>query len=164
MMNNDEIEKLKFFGSKCYDLIGERFRTIIYVIELMIALLVIATFSEEIIPKSNIGNLKILITFLLSLTPIMLADYMLKINDGINSLQKAITQIENVETEKKKWYFSLIDGSNYIYFLIQILVIYAVIFLIYQNFLIPFIIFLFHFIIIATLCNLKNKQAKEKQK
>ncbi len=162
MTNNNEIEKLKFFGNKCYDLIGERFRTIIYITELMIALLVIATFSEKIIPKSSIGNLKILITFLLSVIPIMLADYMLKINDGINSLQKAA--ILNDETEKKKWYFSLIDGSNYIYFLIQILVIYAVIFLIYQNFQIPFIIFLFHFIIIASLYNLKSKQWKEKQK
>ncbi len=157
-MDNDKIEKLKFFGGKCYDLIGERFRTIIYVMELMIALLVIATFSEEIIPKSNIGNLKILITFLLSLIPIMLADYILKINDGINSLQKAAVQ--NIGKEKKQWYFTLIDGSNNIYFLIQAFVIYAVIFLIYQNFQIPLIIFLFHFIVIATLYDLKSKQAK----
>ncbi len=162
MPNNNEIEKLKFFGGKCYDLISERFRTIIYVAELMIALLVIATFSEEIIPKSNLGNLKILITFLLSLIPIMLADYILKINDGINSLQKAATQKESVE--KKKWYLSLIDGSNYVYFVIQVFVIYAVIFLIYQNFLIPFIVFLFHFIVIGTMYNLKDRQLKEKQK
>lgn len=161
MENKNKIEKLKFFGSKCYDLIGERFRTIIYIIELMIALLVIATFSEEIIPKSNLGNLKILIIFLLSLIPIMLSDYMLKINEGINSLQKAAIPKELAEsTEKKKWYFSLVDGSNYIYLIILVLVIYAIIFLIYQNFLIPFLIFLFHFIIIGTLYSLKDKQFK----
>lgn len=154
-MSEQKIEKFKFFGGKCYDLIGERFRTIIYIVELMIALLVIASFSEDIIPKSSHGSLKNLIIFLLSVIPIMLADYMLKINDGINALQSAAGL--TTKGIKKNWHITLIDGSNYFYFFIVTIVIHIIIYLINQNFLTSIFIIIIQFCLISSIYYFKRK-------
>ena len=95
-MNNEKLEKLKFYGDKYWNLINDRNKTIIFIIQLFIALLVIASFNDSIISSSSLVYLKILIIFLLSLIPIMLMDYLLQINDGLNSLHEVLEfQAEN---------------------------------------------------------------------
>lgn len=98
-MDNLKLEKLKFYGDKYWNLINERNKTIIFIIQLLIALLVIASFSGNIIPLFSLIYLKILIIFLLTLIPIMLVDYLFQINDGLNSLHQAL----EFPTVSKKW-------------------------------------------------------------
>lgn len=156
-MDNQELEKLKFYIDKYWNLINERNKTIILIIQLLIALLVIASFGEKIIPYSNLINLEILIIFLLFLIPIMLVDYLLQLNDGLNSLH----QVLKFPKVKKEWYKQLIDGSNYIYTLITIVTIDVVIQLINQNFQVSLLIFLIQALFISIIIFSKRiKQSK----
>jgi len=128
-MVEEKLEKLKFFGDKYWNLINEKNKTIIISIQILVTLLVIASFDDKIIPFSSLKYLKILITFLLALIPIMLIDYLIQINDGLNSLHKAL----EFPTEQKRWYMLLINGSNYVYAVILCIVINIIIWLINQD-------------------------------
>ena len=150
---NYRLETIKFFANQYYGLTLERIKTIILMVQLLIALLVIASFSENIIPSSSVYYLKILIVFLLFLIPIMLADYLLQLNDGLNSLHKVL----KFKNKRKKWYKELANGSNYIYALIIIFVIDIIIQLINQNFKITLMIFLIQVIFIAVLIFSRKK-------
>jgi len=153
-MNNNELEKFKFYANQYHNLIIDRIKTIILIIQLLIALLVIAGFSEKIVPPASIYYLKILIIFLLSLVPIMLVDYLLQLNDGLNSLHKVL----KLEDNNNKLYKKIIDGSNYIYALIAVIIIDIIILLINQNFQITLIIFLIQVIVITILICVKRKK------
>jgi len=153
-MDNNELEKLKFYGDKYWDLIKERIKTIIFTVQLMIALLVIVSFGDKIISVSDLGKLKILIIILLFLIPIMLMDYLLQINNGLNSLH----QLLKFPKEEKKWHKKLIDGSNYIYIFITIIIVDVIIHLINQNFQISLIIFLIQLLLIAVIIFSKRKE------
>lgn len=146
-------KKLKFYGDKYWDLINERYKTIIFIIQLLIALLVIASFSDKIIPISNLIYLKILIIFLLALTPIMMIDYLLKIDAGLNSLH----QVMKFSIVNKKWYTKLVDGSNYIYVVITIMAIDIIIALI--NFKMFILIFIIHALFITSIYIFKKIKA-----
>ena len=152
-MENEKLEKLKFYGDKYWNLINDRNKTIIFIIQLFIALLVIASFNNNIISSSNLIYLKILIIFLLGLIPIMLVDYLLQINDGLNSLHEAL----DFPTENKKWYITLIDGTDYIYSLITIITIDVIIQLINQNLKISLLIFLIQTVLISIIVFSKRK-------
>lgn len=149
-MNN---EKLKFYGDKYWNLINERNKTIIFIIQLLIALLVITSFSDKIIPLSSLIYLKILIIILLALIPIMLVDYVLKLNDGLNSLHQKL----GFENKRKKWYMELIDGSNWIYTLISIIVIDWMIHLINQTLQLSIKIYLIQTLLIAIIIFSKRR-------
>lgn len=152
-MENEKLEKFKFFGDKYWNLITERNKTVIFIIQLLIALLVITSFSENIIPHSSLIYLKILIIFLLTLIPIMLTDFLLQINDGLDSLHKAL----EFPIVKKIWYMALINGSNYIYALITIIIVDIIIELINQNLQISLSIFLIQTLIISIIIFSKRK-------
>jgi len=111
--------EFKFFADKLYDLIAERYKSIIFLAQLLIALLIIASFSEVIIPRDYVAHLKGLIIFLLLLVPIMLVDYSLKINEGINAFSKFI----GFEGLDKRRGIKIIDGSNYLYLFVVVAVI-----------------------------------------
>lgn len=128
-MRNLEHEKMKYFGNQWLAFFLEKIKMIIFIIQLMIALLVIVSFSGNIIHKQNLGYLKGLIIFLLFLIPIMMVDYTLKINDGLNSLQKALS----FKAENEKWYYNLICNSSLVYISFVTLVVDIVIYLISQN-------------------------------
>jgi hypothetical protein len=145
-MENYEMEKNKFFLDKYFQLIIERDKTIIFVVQLIIALLVIVNFNGKII--SNLNVIKTLITVLLFLTPIMIVDYLLRLNDGLNTLAKVLG---DKSSDKKKWLKKLIDGSNYLYALIIIVIIDIIIGLIISNLTISLSVYLVQTIIVAVL-------------
>ena len=148
-MKDYEIEKTKFFLDKYWQLILERMKTIIFIAHLLIALLVITSFSEKIIPESTIPFLKILIVILFFLIPVMLVDYLLKLNEGLNELSKALNNKSN--KSKKRLLVKLVDGSNYIYALITIIVVNIIISFVVQNLQISLIVSLTQMTIIAIL-------------
>lgn len=123
------IAKTNFFGSQGYSLILEREKTIIILVQLFIALLVIASFSEKIIPPTAIPLMKIIIVFLLLLIPILIWDYVLKINDGINS----ITSVLFRKQEKEKWYLTPFKLSTYYYITILTVIVDVVCKIIIDN-------------------------------
>jgi len=119
-MEKDEFEKKKYFSDKLWDLIIERHKTIIFIIQLIIALLVIASFGDKLVPDSSFIIVRSLLIFLLLLTPIMLIDYLSKINEGLYSLSKVL---EDDNDKHKRWYSKIIDGSNWLYAFIVIIII-----------------------------------------
>lgn len=127
--NEIKLDQAKFYGQQGYVLILERDKTIIFLVQLIIALLAIATFSENIIPENLLSVIKILLIFLLFITPVMIWDYILKINDGINSVLKILEFKNNPE----KWYKSLIGGSVYVYITLVSIIIDIIASLILQN-------------------------------
>ena len=143
-MENNGIEKNKFFSDKLFQLVLERDKAIIFLIQLIIALLVIASFSDKII--SNIVFIKNLIAILLFLTPLMLIDYILKLNNGLNEFAKIFVDKSNYT---KKWFRKLIDGSIYLYILIIIIIIDIIIGLIVSNLLMPLYASLVQMVIFA---------------
>ena len=76
-MENNELERNKFYLDKFFTLIVERDKSIIFIFQLMIALLVIAGLNNKIISTSVLPILKVLIVVLLSLIPIMVIDYLI---------------------------------------------------------------------------------------
>jgi len=157
-----QVDEFKFFANKLYDLITERYKSIILLAQLLIALLIIASFSDSIISEDNIGYVKILIICLLFLVPIMLVDYSLKINEGINSLGGVL----NFKEPEKRWYDRAIDGSNYVYLAVVIVAINSIILLINQNLMSSIIIFEIQFLIILIVAYLfvrKSKKIKNKK-
>ncbi|MBU1289876.1 hypothetical protein KKG85_01380 [Patescibacteria group bacterium] len=152
-MENDEIEKNNFFLlDKYFQLILERDKAIIFLIQLIIALLVIASFSDKII--SNIIPIKILIAILLFLTTLMLIDYLLKLNNGLNAYAKTLGDKSN---DAKKWFRKLIDGSIYLYTSMIIIIIDVIIGLIILNLLISLYAFLVQIVIFAIYIFKKDK-------
>lgn len=148
-MNDYDIDnKTKYFLDKCWELIFEKNKIIILVIQLIIALLVIASFNEKIIPISSVSHIKFLIIFLLALTPIMLIDYTLKLSDGINSLEKALN---TPNVSNKPLYKKILDGSNYLYTVIIIIVIDIIIGVIAQSLMKTIIILLIQFLVIVAI-------------
>jgi len=81
-------------------------------------------------------------------------DYLLQINNGLNSLH----QLLKFPKEEKKWHKKLIDGSNYIYIFITIIIVDVIIHLINQNFQISLIIFLIQLLLIAVIIFSKRKE------
>jgi hypothetical protein len=152
MSTEIENEKKKFFLDKYFQLILERDRMVIFFVQLMIALLVMAGFSDKII--SNTGFIKILISIFLFLTTIMLIDYLLKLNDGLNAHAKIFTT-ENLPT--KKWFKKIIDGSVYVYTSIIIILIDIIIGFIFSNLLISLCLFWPQIIIICIYFHIKTK-------
>ena len=143
--NEAEKERLKFFLDKYFQLILERDRLIIIVIQLLIALLVIASFSEKVIV--NINFIKILIIILLFLIPIMLIDYVLKLNNGLTSFAK---NLGDKSEENKNFFKKIVDGSNYIYVLVICAIIDSLIWNIIPCSKIAYILILFHLIFISS--------------
>lgn len=141
-MENLEMEKNNFFLDKYFQLILERDRTILFVIQLITALLVVASFSDKII--SNIEFVKILIISLLFLTTVMLIDFLLKLNSGLNALDKKISIKIN---DSKKLSEKLIGGSIYLYTLITIVIVDIIIGLIISNLRISFYAFFVQIVI-----------------
>lgn len=139
--------KINFFGNKLWELILEKTKIIIITVQLIIALLAIASFSEKIVNPENTQYLKILIIILLSLIPVMLTDYIIQLDNGIKSIQKELSL--NLDLGKT-WYRKMIDGSNYIYMFITIVIIDSIIYLINQSYLILLLIILLQIISIAT--------------
>ena len=116
--DNEAINKVSMFSNQAYLLILERDKTIILVVQLFISLLVVASFSEKIIPSSSIPAMKLIIVFLLYLIPVMVWDYILKINDGINSVEKALVEIivgTPNGNKNNKWYLIPFKLSTYYY-------------------------------------------------
>ncbi len=146
------MEENKFFLDKLFQLILERDRTIIFLVQLIIALLVIASFSEKII--SNIDLIKNLITILLFLTTIMLTDYLFKVSDGLNFNTKVLSGKNN---DSKKWFKKIIDGSVYLYALIIIIIIDIIIWSIILNIEILLYLLLVQTMIIAAYIFKKDK-------
>lgn len=115
--NDIKLDKVKYFWSQLYLLLLERERTIIFLVQLIIALMVIVTFTDKIISSEFISSIKFLIVILFYTIPIMMWDYILRLNEDINSLEKVIKneRKENLDKYKNSTFDSIIASSIYYY-------------------------------------------------
>lgn len=106
-----ELEKIKMHLETLRQIIVARYNIIFTTSVLAAGILVIATFNREILPLS-LCETKILVIVLLSLIPISLIDYSLKLSNDANHIMKIL----GVKLENKKSFFrGLLDGSSYFY-------------------------------------------------
>lgn len=132
-------------------IVSARTNITITIATLAIAILVIASFNEKIIPVTPI--LKIWIVTILSIIPIILWDYNFELASGQNKIMKKYNQ----KIDNKNLLEDVIKSSSLIYTLIISIIIIGIIDMIVPNFCYTLIISIFDFFIIVLFYTYKIK-------
>ncbi|MFA7654186.1 MAG: hypothetical protein WCX97_04055 [Candidatus Magasanikbacteria bacterium] len=132
--SKDEIKKMHLETLR--QIIWGRYNIIFTTSPLVAAVLVIATFNPQLMPLSP-NTTKILVIILLTLIPISLVDYSLKLSRDANHVLTALNKINELEIKlpnKKNWFQKIWDGSSYLYVGAISLIIIFIIFSILRSF------------------------------